>query len=805
MKISHIAHVLGKAQVASPRRFLIIATLTTVISGLVASGIVFNSSFEALLPKDSPKLDNVNQVRSQTGGTRQVVAVIKGKDPEKRLAYAKKLAERLRKSEDVRFVDVEFPVEFFKDRGLWLMDPETLDELIPALEEAVRIAKWQANPMNLGLTDEAKDKAELEAAWGKVDEIVNKNREDIPFSKVLTSKDGSATFVLIVPRILYNDIEQMKRFLGELLQTFEDTKPEAFGVTVEPAGTLGIMLEQNRTMVSDLRAASTLAFVLGIVVVALTLRRVMAPFLIGISLLFGVTWTFALARLTIGQVNIITGFLVAVLIGLGIDFGIHLFVRFEQALRLRKKSIEDAVRESVEGTLPPALTSALTTAGTFFSFSWAEFRGFSEFGIIAGSGVLLTLLSSFLVLPPLLVLHAKIRSGDAAVTEKEIPKQAFINRKIALAVSLAFIGVAVFGGLGVGDIEFKNNFRELRGKSEATELADWVDANLGAGFNPAIFLAGSVEDASRIKAQALRQQKEGMDGRASRIARVFTISDVVPHNVEVVAPKIAALKDILMDRKLDRAEEKGGKRAEQLKLARRMVRTEPFGPEDIPEVFKRRLTTVKGDKYLVFVWPDKRNDSDLEASSWEDEVDFLSSSLDEKGITHEKADETLVLAWVYRTILKDGLPLFLVAVAVVMAFLLIDVRSIRRMLLIALPLAVGMLGFAAVLELFDLSINMFNMIVLPSIIGIGVDNAVHIYHRYKVEGEGSLRLVLRTTGMAAFLASVTTGIGFGSNLVSHNVGLQTLGLLAIIGISATFVSATIFFPCFLSLLEKSNR
>jgi len=99
-------------------------------------------------------------------------------------------------------------------------------------------------------------------------------------------------------------------------------------------------------------------------------------------------------------------------------------------------------------------------------------------------------------------------------------------------------------------------------------------------------------------------------------------------------------------------------------------------------------------------------------------------------------------------------------------------------------------------------VNTFNLIVLPSLIGIGVDNAVHIWHRYREEGPGSLELVLRRTGAAAALASVTTAVGFGSSLLSHHVGLRTMGWLAILGIACTFVSATLFFPALLSLLER---
>jgi len=146
--------------------------------------------------------------------------------------------------------------------------------------------------------------------------------------------------------------------------------------------------------------------------------------------------------------------------------------------------------------------------------------------------------------------------------------------------------------------------------------------------------------------------------------------------------------------------------------------------------------------------------------------------------------------------------LLIVAALVVYAFLLADFRKLRPSLLIAFTLGCGMAMFIGITHLLGMELNMFNMIVLPSIIGIGVDNAVHIYHRYTEEGPGSLKKVIRTTGVAAFLASATTAIGFGAGMISHNVGLQTLGSLAIVGIFSVFSASTVFFPCLLTLLER---
>jgi len=97
---------------------------------------------------------------------------------------------------------------------------------------------------------------------------------------------------------------------------------------------------------------------------------------------------------------------------------------------------------------------------------------------------------------------------------------------------------------------------------------------------------------------------------------------------------------------------------------------------------------------------------------------------------------------------------------------------------------------------------MFNVVVIPSIIGIGIDGVVHMHHRYRREGPGSMLLVVRYTGAAILLASLTTAVGFGSSLVSSHQGLKSMGTLALLGILATYLSSVLLYPALMVLLEK---
>ena len=141
---------------------------------------------------------------------------------------------------------------------------------------------------------------------------------------------------------------------------------------------------------------------------------------------------------------------------------------------------------------------------------------------------------------------------------------------------------------------------------------------------------------------------------------------------------------------------------------------------------------------------------------------------------------------------------------VVFLVVFLDFRSIKAALFVLAPLAIGVLWMGAVMFLFGMKLNFFNIVVLPSVIGIGVDNGVHIYHRYSEEGKGSLYYVLKTTGLAITMTTLTTIVGYSGLILANHPGLNSIGDLAVIGISLTFVAAMLVLPSLLQFFEGRN-
>ncbi|MEZ4435110.1 MAG: MMPL family transporter [bacterium] len=143
---------------------------------------------------------------------------------------------------------------------------------------------------------------------------------------------------------------------------------------------------------------------------------------------------------------------------------------------------------------------------------------------------------------------------------------------------------------------------------------------------------------------------------------------------------------------------------------------------------------------------------------------------------------------------EDGIKTTVASLLTVVLLLLLFERSVRGTLLILVPLTLAIGFTAGVMALLGIKLNFFNMLALPTVIGMGVDDGVHLYHRHKELGRDSARYVVRTTGSSAVLTTVTTAIGFGSLLLANHQGLNSLGLLAMIGMAAALFATLVVLP-----------
>jgi len=156
-----------------------------------------------------------------------------------------------------------------------------------------------------------------------------------------------------------------------------------------------------------------------------------------------------------------------------------------------------------------------------------------------------------------------------------------------------------------------------------------------------------------------------------------------------------------------------------------------------------------------------------------------------------------------RDMRQSFIQMSITAVVAIAVLLFFDFRSWKDVLLAMLPLVIGVIWTLELMAYFDIAFNLANFFALPIIIGLSVDAGVHLLHRYH-EG-GPMRLNPGGTRRAVILTGMTTMIGFGALTLAHHRGLQTLGLVMLLGIGSCLLAAVVILPAVLSFFESRRR
>ncbi|MCC6749956.1 MAG: MMPL family transporter [Deltaproteobacteria bacterium] len=790
--MSSATRKLAETITARPWLTVGVALLVGAAASAVASGLKFDASFTALLPEATPEVQDLNLVKAKAGGTAELFIALAGKKPA-RLAYARELVQELRTKPYIRWADVEFPVDFFLDRRMLLLSSKGLTTLRDSIDEEIERAKVRANPLYVDLEEE-KDKKGEPKPWAEVEaQDTPKDKKGL-LRRTFESKDGRYLFVRVKPKVASSDFDKAGEIFTQVKAIVAAHRPETRGVKVEYAGSLVVNQEQHQTMLGDLSRAGVIALVLVVLLVTLHIRRVAALPVLVVPLVVGIAISMALTKLFVGQLNLVSGFLISALTGLGIEYEIHLYLRYLEKLDGLGDGLQ-AMRRAYLETLRGSITSACANAFCFFCLMASNFRGFREFGLIAGIGIFATFITTYLVLPPLALLFTRKPKGDHKAVRGDAVRP--FRRGVAWVMVAVGAVLLAYSVRVAPQVRFHNNFKQLRGYSPAVEFQEYVEQSLGGSLAPSLVMAKDVAEARRVEAFVEQWRKQPGSG----VLRVFSLASMVPKDVPEKAPLLTeiarSLRSVLKE-KLTPEDRK------KVKDALKLAEMKPWGVEEIPDVFKRHFLAVDGSGTFVLVWPRYEMYEDAEIMAWGEELGRMKAAMERAGIKTPILDENRVASRVLSTMHADIPYILVYAAAAVMLLLLVDFRNLRQALFVGGSLALGVVWMLGLMKLWHLEFNVFNQAVVPTLFGMGVDNAVHLQHRYDLEGPGSLGKVIATTGAAGFLASATNGIGFGATLTAHHAGIESMGMLAVLGFSCTFISTTVFLPALLRIRERKG-
>jgi len=211
---------------------------------------------------------------------------------------------------------------------------------------------------------------------------------------------GGGSIYLVTAQALTEDLNG--KAVERLRQLVEETRVEMPGVNVGLTGEPVLEIDEMEQSQKDTTLASVVSLVLCALIFIYGYQETGRPVKATICLVVGLAYTLAFATAVIGHLNILTITFVPILIGLAIDFGVHLVTRYEEELR-RGRSEQEAVTKALVFTGQGIFTGAFTTAGAFLAMWLTDFKGIQEMGVICGGGLLICLFPMLTLLPVLLL------------------------------------------------------------------------------------------------------------------------------------------------------------------------------------------------------------------------------------------------------------------------------------------------------------------------------------------------------------------------------------------------------------------
>jgi hypothetical protein len=288
------------------------------------------------------------------------------------------------------------------------------------------------------------------------------------------------------------------------------------------------------------------------------------------------------------------------------------------------------------------------------------------------------------------------------------------------------------------------------------------------------------------------------DTTSPTIDRVETIYDRFPVTDSAQTAKLAQIARVrsqLADRFLQAADDPIFDR-----LRRAASTTEPVSIEQVPDFVKRPFLTKDGTiGHVVIAYPSVGLSDGRNSMAFADDVGSVTLA---NGRTYHAGSTSIVASRMLRLMIQEAPLMVGLTIAIVVLFKLFVLRRIQWVLIALLPLTASFLWMFGVMGATGLTLNFYNLVVLPTVLGIGDDSGIHVVHRYLEEGRGGLRRVLRSTGEHVAVSSVTTMVGFGGLVLSMHPGLRSIGLMAVLGIGMTLIAALVLLPALIAFLER---
>jgi len=686
----------------------------------------------------------------------------------------------------------------------------------------------------------------------------------------LLSRDSTKLVIQVWPaQPSYAGLDYCRRVTQILKQTIAQAELSTFGVEARITGAYAAVTEGNEVIRKDMNFITLVSSVGILLLLALTFASPFLTLVALVPLLVSGLLTVAWAKFSVGGFNLVTTFLPSLVLGLGIDFSIHLLARYVEE-RNAGRSVGRALEIAIHRKGESSLFATLTTAAVFVSLLISRSRALAEMGVIMSLGIVLAYLAAMVLTPSLIVLsyvtfkrrfreRMSMRTEPLARAYKSLLRQrrAVVGLTLVLTLALSY---------QVSQVQFRFVSGQLAPHTQASEVAEEIVQEFQGEVSFASQFVFFVDDPAR-----LRELEETL-AESPFVTSTDSIRNILPHEllrgkaslqdvpVGDMLSTVAALKQALsqwegltrdlerltallsgwelsaaLNGKIDLATSLSERSSALIQLTdemRALDRTFYLnllaglqGDLEQIEAFLKKLASLPDEPELIWalvnVLPEQLKSIYYSPSSHEfilrarmSPALFEGHNLQQfvdwvKGLNVDYFGIPEVQGRLEAYMKRD----FALSTAIAGLFIAILVwrsfGNLREAILAVSPLIIGYLWMLAGMRLLSIAFNFTNIVISPLLIGIGVDSAIHILHRIKEEHQQG-RKDATAWGAAATLVpvlstSLTTMLVFGTLICARTPGLRYLGISALLGLGFTLLASLLFLPSAAARLDESRR
>ena len=877
-----------------PGAILAVALILSALSLYYAKNeMTFLTGRDSLMPSNAPFQREYSAYREEFGDQEDIVVVIEAGDAAQSLSFGDALYERLNKAPGL-YREVFYPggLPFFRKNGLLFMPLEDLQGLRKTLSLAAPVLKdlaaapsiqtlftsitGQIDSYLLLAPDSPDARKRLESLSfmlaaldngfkgfdGKtsalsMDSFLKGGGSGKPSLIESVGKQQVITILPVKDEKSFVPAEKaIKGVRAEVAELLK--KPEFKGVQAGMTGVPVLEYEEMATSQNDMETATLVSLGLTVLLLLVAFRGVLNVIAAMLSLVVAISLSLGFATLAVGHLNILSMAFAVMLIGLGVEYGIQVVLRYQEGLKGGMPHME-ALESGITRNILAITMAAATVALAFATFALTDFKGIAELGIIAAGGIVFCVICTFTVLPAILVLMARWRKPCRAATDNRAapiahplltPIFARPWSIITLALILSLLCVVPLMRTG-----FDYNMMNLQAKGleSVTYAYKLMRSKENSGYF-AVATASNREEASELTGRL--EKLPAVDhvvslltfvpaGQDEKLAVISDLREVmaevrpVPYDEDLrvmelptvfegfrdsvaklkaalegrgtpEAPAVAAFLATLdsffgsLEKEKDRnalamlREFQGSMFAQfPVKIAqlKSSLEATPVSDADIPQQLKSRFVGKTG-KLLLQVAPKN------EIFDREPLAQFIAQI---RGVFPKVTGEP-VNVFESMTILRDAyLRAFGYAFVGIALILLVTFRSVKYALLGLVPLVSGLLLMVGGMWLAGIRFNVANIIVMPLLLGVGVDSAIYIISRYRKEGETPLQVVTSSAGIGVLLNALTILFSFGALMIARHQGVFSIGAVMSIGMTAVVAAFLVFLPALLMLFGDRQR